>query len=458
MINTSHTSLPALANALATKQTTSAALIEWSLANAGADTGEGSRVFTKLYSESSMALATVYDSMRAAGKQVPPFAGIPISIKDLFDREGEVTTAGSKVLAGSPPATQDAPVIHRLQQAGFIIVGRTNMTEFAYSGLGLNPHFGTPLNPVDREQRRVPGGSSSGAAISVTDGMAMAAIGTDTGGSCRIPAALCGLVGYKPTANTVDRSGVYPLSFSLDSVGSLATDVSSVSVLHKIMAQTNLGDDLQVDVRDLHCAVPQALVLDDMDSAVARDFERALKQLSTAGVRLTEVPMSCWHEIAQMNAKGGFTAAESYHQQRQRIATRREMFDPRVAVRIMRGKEQQAADYIDLLKARENLIEAFNQSVEAFDGIVFPTVPTVAPMLEPLELSDELYGRTNLLILRNSTTINLVDGCAISIPMNEPGTLPSGITLAAAGGRDKKLLSIAVAIEAILKSMPSGNE
>lgn len=446
-------SLTKLSAALATGKTTSKSLVEKCLANALSESGEGSRVFTKLNETLSRKLAEAYDLLRASGQASLPFAGIPISVKDLFDIEGEVTTAGSRVFAENGRAAQDATVIKRLKQAGFILIGRTNMTEFAYSGLGLNPHFGTPLNPFDRKTGRISGGSSSGAAISVTDKMAFAGIGTDTGGSCRIPAALCGLVGYKPTANTIDQSGVFPLSFSLDSVGSLANDVKSVALLHSIMAQTEVNINCSIDVRDLHFGVPQSVVLDDLDIAVSKDFDNALERLSNAGSRITEIPMSCWNGIAKVNAKGGFTAAEAYSKQRDLIEHSYEVFDPRVVVRMLRGKEQSASDYIDLLKSRDNLIETFNLQMASLDALLFPTVPTVAPPLEPLEKSDELYGTTNLLMLRNPTTINMVDGCAISLPMNNEGELPTGLTVAAAGGQDKKLLGIALALEPLFKRL-----
>ena len=190
-------------NRLCMGETSSLSLIEEAIERACTPDGEGTRVFTKVHAAQARQIANALDSLRTAGVDLSPICGLPVSIKDLFDVQGEITTAGSVALKHSPPARADAAVIARLKRAGAVIVGRTNMTEFAYSAVGLNPHYGTPANPFDTGLRRIPGGSSSGAAISVTDGMALAAVGSDTGGSARIPAALCGLTGFKPTQSRI---------------------------------------------------------------------------------------------------------------------------------------------------------------------------------------------------------------------------------------------------------------
>lgn len=211
--------------------------------------GEGPRAFLKVYAAEAKARAQAFDRAAALGTQLPPYAGVTISIKDLFDVAGEVTTSGSVLLAGSAPAAEDAVAVARLKAAGFIPVGRTNMTEFAFSGLGINPHYGTPLNPFDRNGRRIPGGSSSGAAVSVADGMATVALGTDTGGSCRIPAALCGLVGFKPTASRIAMTGTMPLASSLDSIGSIGHSVACCVAVDEVISDDpglNVDCDLMV--------------------------------------------------------------------------------------------------------------------------------------------------------------------------------------------------------------------
>ncbi|MCT8974224.1 amidase [Microbaculum marinisediminis] len=435
---------------LAANEITSEALVVSCLECARDAGGEGGRVFTDLYAEQALEQARVADRMRRAGVVPSRFLGVPISIKDLFDEAGRTTRAGSVVLAGQPPAQADAPAIDRLKAAGFIIVGRTNMTEFAYSGLGLNPHYGTPLNPFDRGTGRIPGGSSSGAAVSVSDGMAFGGIGSDTGGSCRIPAALCGLVGYKPTAARVSRHGVFPLSTTLDSIGSIAGDVPSVAALDAIMAGSPAADPYLGTVRGLRIGVPQTIVLDDMDAKVAADFDRTLARLTVAGACAFDMPMRSWKRIADLGTMGGFVAAEAYARHRRILDDHAAEYDPRVRERILKGRDQSAADYLDLLAARQSLIHGFEDDLNSVDVLAFPTTPVIAPELAPLEADTEVFNATNLLILRNSTTINLSNGCAISLPMHEPETAPTGLTLAAPGGKDEQLLSVALTVEGML--------
>src|SRR3954451_7350834 len=223
-----------IAAELAAGRTSSRKLTDEALARIEDPKGEGARAFIKVFKQQAIASADASDAMRKAGLVAGPLAGIPVSIKNLCDVAGETTLAGSKALQDAPPARQDAPVVARLRAAGAVIGGSTNMSEFAFSGVGANPHYGTPGNPADR--KRVPGGSSSGAAVSVVDRMAVAALGTDTGGSVRIPAAVCGIVGFKPTARRVPTTGAFPLSFSLDSIGPLATSVADCALADAVMA------------------------------------------------------------------------------------------------------------------------------------------------------------------------------------------------------------------------------
>src|SRR5580658_5220377 len=268
------------AQALAQRTTTSRALVDESLARIADPAGEGARAFTKVHAETARTMADAMDALRHAGRAPSRYAGIPVALKDLFDIEGEPTPAGSRALADAPPATANAPVVQRMLAAGFVPVGRTNMTEFAFSGLGINPHYGTPLSPWDRAAGRIPGGSSSGTAVSVSDGMAVAGLGTDTGGSCRIPAAFCGIVGYKPTARRVPISGVLPLAPSLDSVGPLAPSVACCAEIDAILAGEPPTAPTPANLNGLRLAVPENTVLDGMDSAVSAAFERALDVLS----------------------------------------------------------------------------------------------------------------------------------------------------------------------------------
>jgi aspartyl-tRNA(Asn)/glutamyl-tRNA(Gln) amidotransferase subunit A len=424
------------------------ALVEQCLARIAEPAGEGSRTFFKVHGEHALAAADFYDGLRTAGG-APPFAGIPVSIKDLFDIAGDVTTAGSIALRDQRPAAQDAPAVARLRAAGFIPIGRSNMTEFAFSGLGINPHYGTPLNPFDRQAARIPGGSSSGAAVSVTDGMAFGALGTDTGGSCRVPAALCGIVGFKPTAHRVPTAGAFPLSTSLDSVGPLAPTVACCAVLDAVLADQPVADLPAFPLEALRMAVPQTTVLDEVEPAVARAFEAALAALRNAGTRIVDIALRELLELRQINAKGGLAAAESYALHRSLIARAEKMYDPRVLSRILRGKEQDAADYIDILKARADFIRRVAAATAPYDALVMPTVPVTAPRVADLA-SDDAYRHVNLLVLRNPSIANVLDRCAITVPCHRAGEAPVGLMLIGEHGADRRLLSIAAAVESVV--------
>lgn len=441
--------LAELARDLHAGATSSRGLVEECLGRIADTAGEGRRTFVKVHADTARAAADCYDRLRAHGVKPSPYAGIPVSIKDLFDLAGDVTTAGSTVLRDQPRAEADAPAVARLRAAGFIPIGRTNMTEFAYSGLGLNPHYGTPLNPFERARQRIPGGSSSGAAISVTEQMCHGALGTDTGGSCRIPAAFCGIVGFKPTARRVPLTGVFPLSQTLDSAGPLAASVECCAILDAFLAAEPSPALAAREVRGARLAVPQRYVLDALDAHVGRNFERALSRLSRARAELIELPLAELDEISRINAKGGFPAAESYALHRQRLDTHRAQIDPRVSMRILRGREQSAADYIDLFRARADLQQRCDRHLAPFDAVVLPTCAVIAPMLAELE-SDEDYIRLNLLAVRNSTVVNLLDRCAVSIPCQEARSAPVGLTLMGPNGGDRPLLALAAAVEALI--------
>jgi aspartyl-tRNA(Asn)/glutamyl-tRNA(Gln) amidotransferase subunit A len=441
-----------LAHELASGRQTARQLAEDCLQRIADPAGEGSRTFLKVHDAPARATAAAIDDRRRRQAAVAPFAGIPVSVKDLFDVAGDVTMAGSRALANVAPAQQDCPAVDRLRAAGMVVIGRTNMTEFAYSGLGINPHYGTPLNPWERAVGRIPGGSSSGAAVSVTDGMACCGLGTDTGGSCRIPAALTGLVGWKPTARRIPLQGVLPLSSSLDSVGCMAWTVNDCRVVDGILsageAPTTRAEKMPPS--RLRLAVPDSLALDGSDRAVATAFERALTRLSAAGVTIAHVPLEELAEIPQLNAKGGFAAAEAHAWHRALLQRHGDLYDPRVKVRILRGCEQSAADYIDLLRLRADMIARVGRATEACDALVMPTVPVVAPRLTEVA-GDAEYTRVNLLLLRNPSVANFLDGCAISLPMHEPGDAPTGLMLIGRHGTDLALLHIAATIEALLE-------
>jgi aspartyl-tRNA(Asn)/glutamyl-tRNA(Gln) amidotransferase subunit A len=432
---------------------TSRSLVEACLARIDDPAGEGRRVFLKLHADQARFAADHADAQRRRGAAPSRYAGIPVSVKDLFDMAGDVTTAGSVALRDAPPAIRDAAVVARLRAAGLIPIGRTNMTEFAFSGIGINPHYDTPRNPYDRKTGRMPGGSSSGAAVSVADGMALGALGTDTGGSCRIPAAVCGIVGWKPTACRIPTDGVLPLSFSLDSVGPLAATVACCAALDAIMAGEEPDDVVPFGLDGLRLAAPQTLVLDDMDSTVAGTYAGALSALSKAGARIIDVPLTELNDIANLNRRGGFAAAEAYAWHRRLIERKGALYDPRVLVRIMRGKDQDAAHYIELMKLRADLIRRVAAISGRFDALVMPTVPIVAPALVSLEAEDG-FRSANLLMLRNTTVANVLDRCAISIPCHRRGDAPVALMLVGEHGADRALFAIAAAVEAAISPGP----
>jgi amidase/aspartyl-tRNA(Asn)/glutamyl-tRNA(Gln) amidotransferase subunit A len=380
-----------------------------------------------------------------------PLAGLAISIKGLFDVAGQPTTAASRSLDDTPAAAADAGAVARLRAAGASLIGHTNMSEFAFSGLGLNPHHGTPLNPATHALdglARIPGGSSSGAAVSVAAGAAWAALGSDTGGSIRIPAALCGLVGFKNTARLTPAEGCIPLATSLDTVCALTHSVRDAVLLHEILAARRVA--LQARPWSaLRLGVPRAM-LEGLDAQVASDFERALRHLADAGAHIAEIDPTPLRDFAALQIQGGLAAAESWAWHRHHLGKREADYDPRVALRIKRGATLSAADYIDLLQARRAWIAAMQAALQGFDALLSPTVPRVAPELAPLLADDEHFFATNLLMLRNTSVVNLLDGCAISLPCHAPGTLPTGLMLWAPALRDDALLSLALQAEALL--------
>jgi aspartyl-tRNA(Asn)/glutamyl-tRNA(Gln) amidotransferase subunit A len=438
-----------LAQALARGTTTSRTLIEDSLAKIADPNGEGQRTFIKVHAAQARAMADAADLLRKHGR-AGLYAGIPIALKDLFDIAGESTPAGSAILADAPAAKANAPVVARMLAAGFIPLGRVNMTEFAFSGLGINPHYGTPASPWDRASRRIPGGSSSGTAVAVADGMVAAGLGTDTGGSCRIPAAFCGIVGYKPTARRIPITGVLPLAPSLDSVGPLAPSVACCAEIDAILAGNTPGTPTPARLGGLRLAVPDNMVLDGMDDTVAAAFEKALSTLSDAGAHIEKVHFPDFAELPAVNAKGGFAAAEGYAWHRHLLATRGSGYDPRIRVRIARGEHMGAADYIDVVNARARLIASFDRATAPYDCVLMPSVPIIAPRIADLD-DERVYNSVNMLILRNTALGNFFDRCAISVPCHRDGEAPVGLMLMGETMGDARLFGIAAAVEAALR-------
>ncbi|MFL9872814.1 amidase [Paraburkholderia megapolitana] len=447
--------LAQLAADLSAGRTTSRTLVETALERIADPAGQGSTVFMHVDADSARAAADAHDRLRAAGTVLSPLAGIPVSVKDLFDIEGQVTRAGSRVLADAPPATADAIAVARLKRAGAVIVGRTNMSEFAFSGLGLNPHYGHPLSPYRRGEpgdERISGGSSSGAAASVADGMAAIALGTDTGGSIRIPAALCGLTGFKPTAERIPKQGGAPLSPTLDSFGPIGVSVACCALVDRMLAGLEPRVPAARPLEGVRLGMLTNYVTDGVEPAVAEAVDMALKHLEAAGAIVKEVRFAPLDRLAEIN-RFGFSPIEAYAWHRPLLEKHRDLYDPRVLVRILKGQPASAADYLDLLAERHAMLEAARALWQRFDAVVAPTVPVVPPRVAELVDDDEAFGRTNALILRNPSAFNFLDTCALSLPCHRRGDAPVGLMLAGAPHNDDALLALGRAAEAVLTTI-----
>ena len=406
--------------------------------------GEGARACLTVYADQARAAADAADARAALGAPLGPLDGVIVTVKDLFDVAGEVTRAGSKILAEEgKPATADAPVVQRLRAAGAVIVAKTNMTEFAFSGIGANPHFGTPGNPRDRT--RVPGGSSSGAAVAVGDGLCDIAIGTDTGGSVRVPAGLCGLVGFKPSRQRVPTAGAFPLSTTLDSVGPIANSVEDCAKADAVMAGETFTPIEPIALRGLSFGVAEGMPLDRLDHTVAAAFVSAVARFERAGVRVSHEAMPLFDDMAAVNAKGGISPPEACAIHRDRMARRAADIDPNVRVRIERGCAVSEADYADMMRERTRLVHAMDARLRALDVLLMPTTSIVAPTIAEIE-DTKVFAARNAALLRNTSIVNFFDLCAISLPLPPPrGALPVGLMLIARNGQDRRLLRVAAA-------------
>ncbi len=425
--------------------------LEQALSRIADPNGEGKRACLSVYADAARAAADAADARAAQGVSLGALDGAIVSIKDLFDVAGEPTRAGSKILADeAPPAKSDAVAVRRLRAGGAVIVAKTNMTEIALGAIGANPHFGTPGNPADRA--RVPGGSSAGAAVAAADGMCEIAIGSDTGGSVRIPAALCGIVGFKPSRQRIPTAGAFPLSTTLDSVGPLARGVADCARADAVMSGEELvGEDSAplepLPLAGLRFGVAQGFPLENMDDIVGTAFSATVEQLQKAGGRITQETVSLFDEMRQVNAYGGIVQPEACAIHQDRLKRRAADFDPNIRARIERGSAVSAADYIRMLHARGHLMRAMDRRLADLDALIMPTTGIVAPTIA--EVADpEIFATRNAMLLRNTSVGNFFDLCGISLPL--PAKLPVGLMLLARNGHDYTLLRIAAAVEKML--------
>jgi aspartyl-tRNA(Asn)/glutamyl-tRNA(Gln) amidotransferase subunit A len=438
-----------LAADLAAGRTTSRELVEQALARIADRNGEGSRAFLQVNADGARVQADFSDRMRKAGTRRSPIDGLPVSLKDLFDVAGEVTRAGSRILGKNPPTKADAPAVARLRAAGAVFIGRTNMVEFAFGAVGLNPHYGTPRNPYDRKTGRVPGGSSSGAAVAQADGMCVMALGSDTRGSVRIPAAACGVAGFKPTARRVPREGAFPLSFTLDSIGPLANSIACCAAYDAVLAGESDWGLPEFGIKGIRLLLPQSSALAELDKEVETAFDRALARLSRAGAMIERKPAPAFDRQSEYFKGGGYAGAEAYHLHR-RWLDRVDEYDPRVGKRIALGKDLSAADYIELGVLRAAFMREVGALAAPFDAIVMPTLACIAPTIAQADAADEDYMRWNLRLLRNPGLVNFLDGCAATLPCHEKGAAPVGFMVCGTSGADRRILAVSAAIERAL--------
>jgi aspartyl-tRNA(Asn)/glutamyl-tRNA(Gln) amidotransferase subunit A len=432
---------------LAAGRTSSRDLVEQALGRIADKDGEGARAFLKVNAEGARAEADFADALRKRGARRSSVDGLPVSLKDLFDVAGEVTRAGSKIM-DNVARKADAAAVARLRAAGAVFIGRTNMVEFAFGGVGLNPHYGTPKNPWDRKTGRVPGGSSSGAAVAQAGGMCVMALGSDTGGSVRIPAALCGLAGFKPTARRVPLEGAFPLSSTLDSIGPLANSIDCCAAYDAVLSGAPAAL-VELPLKGLRLLLPRSSMLSGLDGSVEQTFGAAIARLRKAGAIVEERPAPVFDRRSEYFAHGGFAAAEAYHVHRPHFARLGEC-DPRVSVRILLGKDILAADYVALREQRAAAVREFEALAAPFDAVVMPTVACVAPDIAGAGASDEEYSRWNLRILRNPAFINFLDGCAATLPCHAPGSAPVGFMVCGPAMSDRRILAVAAAVERAL--------
>jgi len=416
--------------------------LEQALARIADPKGEGARVCLTVYGDTARAAADASDARAARGRSLGSLDGVIVSIKDLFDVAGEPTRAGSKILAEeAAPAASDALIVQRLRQAGTVIVAKTNMTEFAFSGIGANPHFGTPGNPRDRA--RVPGGSSAGAPVAVADGMCDIAIGTDTGGSVRIPAALCGVVGFKPSRQRVPTEGAFPLSKTLDSIGPIARNVADCAKADAIMAGEEFTPLETSALAGVRFGLPEGLLLERLDDIVAPAFAAAVARLDAGGVRLSHEKLPLLDDWVAVNERGGVIPPEACAVHRDRLRRRAADIDPNVRVRIERGCAVSEADLAEILRERRRLVAAMDARVNGLDALVIPTTAIVAPTIAEVD-DAKVFAVRNAAVLRNTSMVNFFDLCAISLPLS--ASLPVGLMLVARNGQDLRLLRIADAV------------
>lgn len=414
---------------------------------------KGDNIFITVSAARARAEAKRARGRYEVGAPLSPLDGVPIAWKDLFDVAGTPTTAGSKLFNGKRAKTADVACVANAAAAGMVSVGKVNLSELAYSGLGLNPHFGTPVNPNDRKTRRSPGGSSSGSGAAVASRLVPCAIGSDTGGSVRIPSAFNGVVGFKTSTGRIDATGVVPLARTYDTIGPLARSVEDCLLLDMVLRGATATPVRRGDLSSLTVLVPRNVVFEDAEEAVVENFERSLEVLERAGASVRRERVDALDEILEMSAgHGTLTAAEAYNEYRDYIDSEKvELIDRRVTKRILDGKNMSANDLLSIQRGRRRLIPQFHAQLGAA-LLVMPTTPITAPEVAPLEADDDLFHKVNLKALRNTMLGNVLDLCGVALPNGRNGNnLPTSVLVQAGHGDDERLLGYALEVERVLR-------
>jgi aspartyl-tRNA(Asn)/glutamyl-tRNA(Gln) amidotransferase subunit A len=412
----------------------------------------GNPSFILVTRERALAEAAASRERHREGRPAGPLDGVPIAWKDLVDMADERTTAGSALFAESPPKEKDAPIVTNLSAAGLVALGKTNLSEFAFSALGLNPHFGTPRNPRDPATPRIAGGSSSGAAVAVAAGLAPCAIGSDTGGSIRAPASFCGIVGFKTSEGRIDKRGVFPLSRTLDTIGPLARTVEDCVLIDMALRGQSTSRVRPFDLSGVEFVVPDRSGIDDVDAAVAANLDIVMKRLAAAGAKVMSRPVPSIGAMRALIAQhGSLVAIEAYTEHHAIFESAdAERMDRRVVKRALLARAVSGEDAINLRRGRERLIAAL---VDELNGalLALPATPMTAPPIDPLEHDDELFRITNLRAIHYTFLGNLFRMCGLALPSGaDAERLPTGVQFLAPEGDDERLLSIGLSVETAL--------
>ena len=421
---------------------------------AAADRSDG--VFTRI-NHDVLDQAVRIDRARANREPLPVLAGVPITLKDLFNVQGQQTLAGSTVLKDEAAVEKtDAVVVGHLRNAGALFIGRANMSEFAFSGMGLNPHYGNPKSIWERATGRLPGGSSSGSAVSVAEGIVAATIGSDTAGSCRVPAAFNGIVGVKPTYGRLSLRGVYPLSKTSDAPGPLANDLDGCFILdHVMMGRLKHGEPLPSlphrEPETLRLLVPESIVMEGLDEQVAAAFERVIKWLEDGGVTVDHRPLRTLDGCVDMFRNRAVAVFEAWQDHHERLRRRGDEYDPFVRRRMSAGQNFDADARRACYREKAALAADCHRQMRetGVDALVYPTVQCIPPAISETDDPEQMPA-VNMKCLRNTATVNFFDGCAITLPCHTPGEAPVGLMLAASHGDDQNLYALAATVEQLL--------